>query len=205
VRGILTDHFSVENDQSSLHDRRRSIMCTKGAYRRADRGSYQTHRADMRTRLCMAMPMCRQTKPISACTCAHMHKTDLLIPPNKLYTRSFTDVIFIDTDETLFLRETFSITAYRLKFLCTLHKKSKSCAQFRSIVFTRFIISVEGNSISYLTYFQCCRSEWQVSNLCVPTNMQKLSWMLCAVLVDEELRLGVGEGEVMSVVLACGR
>jgi hypothetical protein len=39
---------------------------------------------------------------------------------------------FIDTDETQFLRN-FSIAADSLKFLCTLHKKSKSCTWFHSI------------------------------------------------------------------------
>jgi hypothetical protein len=35
---------------------------------------------------------------------------------------------FIDTDETQFLRGTFSIAAHRLKFVCTLRKNSKPCA-----------------------------------------------------------------------------
>jgi hypothetical protein len=35
---------------------------------------------------------------------------------------------FIDTDETRFLRGTFSIVAHHLKLLCALHQKSKSCA-----------------------------------------------------------------------------
>jgi hypothetical protein len=33
---------------------------------------------------------------------------------------------FIDTDETRFRRGTFSIAAHRLKFLCMLHKTSRS-------------------------------------------------------------------------------
>jgi hypothetical protein len=117
VSGTLTDHFSVENDQCSLHDRCRSVMCTEEADRRTYRGSYRTYRADMCTRLCMDMHMCRQTKSIS------VHKTDLPIARNKRHAR-----YFIDTDEMRFLRGTFSIAAHRLKFLCTLHKKSKSYA-----------------------------------------------------------------------------
>jgi hypothetical protein len=71
VRRTLTDHFSVENDQCSLHDRhdrgdrRRSVMCTEEAYR----GSHRTYRADICTILCMAM--CRQTQSISVH--AHVH------------------------------------------------------------------------------------------------------------------------------------
>jgi hypothetical protein len=71
VRGALIDHFSRENDQCSLHDRydrndrRRSVMCTEKSDRRA-------YRADMCTRLCMVMYICRQTKPISVH--AHMQR-----------------------------------------------------------------------------------------------------------------------------------
>jgi hypothetical protein len=72
-------------------------------YRRAYRGSYRTYRADM-------------------------HKTDLPIAPDKRHAR-----YFISTDAMQFLRATFPLAAHRLKFLCTLHKKSKSCASFRSI------------------------------------------------------------------------
>jgi hypothetical protein len=67
LTGTLTDHFSVENDQCSLHnwhdrdDRRQSVMCTEEAYR----GSYRTYRANMSTRLSMAMHICRQTESIS--------------------------------------------------------------------------------------------------------------------------------------------
>jgi hypothetical protein len=71
VRGTLTGHFSVENDQYSRHHRHRSVMCTEQAYR-GYRGSYRTYRADMCTRLYMAMHMCRQTKSISVH--AHVHK-----------------------------------------------------------------------------------------------------------------------------------
>jgi hypothetical protein len=53
-----------------------------------------------------------------ACTCAHIHKTDLPIASRKLHARSF-----IDTHETRFVRGTFFIAAHRLKFLWTLHKK----------------------------------------------------------------------------------
>jgi hypothetical protein len=45
----------------------------------------------------------------------------------------FHGLYFIDIDKTQFLRGIFSIAAHRLKFLCALHKTSKSCAQFRSI------------------------------------------------------------------------
>jgi hypothetical protein len=64
-----------------------------------------------------------QTNPVNscACTCAHMHKTDLPIAPNKRHAR-----YFIDTDETRFPRETFSIAAHRLKFLCTLRNINRS-------------------------------------------------------------------------------
>jgi hypothetical protein len=55
-----------------------------------------------------------------ACTCAHMHKTDLPIDTNKRHAS-----YFIDTDEMRFLRRTFSIAAHHFKFLCTLHKKIK--------------------------------------------------------------------------------
>jgi hypothetical protein len=71
VRGTLTNHFPVENNQSSLHDRhdrhdrRRSVICREEAYR----GSYRTYQADMCTRLRIAMQMCRQTKSISV----HVH------------------------------------------------------------------------------------------------------------------------------------
>jgi hypothetical protein len=77
VRGTLTNHFSVENDQCSLHDRhdhddrRRLVVCTEEAYRLAYRGSYRTYWADMCTRLCMGMHICRQTKSISVH--AHVH------------------------------------------------------------------------------------------------------------------------------------
>jgi hypothetical protein len=47
-----------------------------------------------------------------------MHKTDFPTAPNKRHAR-----YFIGTDETRFLRGTFSIAAHRLKFLCTLRKK----------------------------------------------------------------------------------
>jgi hypothetical protein len=82
--------FSVENDQYSLYDRdnrRQTDMCTKEAYR----GSYRTYRADMCTKLRMAMHMCRQTKSISVH--AHVHKTDLLIDTDKRHARSFMYVI----------------------------------------------------------------------------------------------------------------
>jgi hypothetical protein len=94
VRGPLTDHFSLENDQCSLHDRddrRRSVMCTEEAYRRAYLGSYRTYRADMCTRLCRVIHMCRQTKSISVY--AHVHKTDFPIDINKRHVRYFMDVI----------------------------------------------------------------------------------------------------------------
>jgi hypothetical protein len=67
VRRTLTDHFSVESDQCSLHDwhdrdyRLRLVMCTEEAYWRAYRGSYQTYRADM----CTTTHICRQTESIS--------------------------------------------------------------------------------------------------------------------------------------------
>jgi hypothetical protein len=74
MRGTLTDHFSLENDQCSLHDRDdrlRSVMGKGEAYQRAYRGSYRTYQADMCARLCMVMHMCRQTKSISVH--AHVH------------------------------------------------------------------------------------------------------------------------------------
>jgi hypothetical protein len=43
------------------NDRLRSLMCTEEALLGSDR----TYRADMCTKLCMAMHMCRQTQSIS--------------------------------------------------------------------------------------------------------------------------------------------
>jgi hypothetical protein len=116
VMGTRTDPFSRENDQCSLHDRLRSVMCTDETYR----GSYRTCRADMCTRLCMVMHMCRQTQSISGH--AYMHKTDLPIAPNKRYTRYLIDVISLTSMRRDSSGELFSIAAHRLKFLSTLHK-----------------------------------------------------------------------------------
>jgi hypothetical protein len=121
VRGTLTDHFSRENDHYNLHDWLRSVLCTEEAYW----GSYRTHRADICTRLCMTMHMCKQTKSVSVH--AHMHKMDLLITQNKRYARYFMDVISSAPMRRDFSSELFSTAAHRLKFPCILHKNSKSC------------------------------------------------------------------------------
>jgi hypothetical protein len=108
-------------------------MCTKEVYR-----------ADMCTRLCMAMHMYRQTKSISMQT--HIHKTNLPITPNKRHARYFID-------ETQFLCGAFSIASRRLKLLCT--KKSKSCTEFRSIITILTNRIYRDQALRYLQIF-CC-------------------------------------------------
>jgi hypothetical protein len=95
------------------HDRRRSVICMEEAYQRVYRGyrgSYRTYRADMCTRLCMAMQMCTHAR------------NGFSDSPKQTACTLFHGSYFIDADETRFLRGTFSIATHRLKFLCTLHK-----------------------------------------------------------------------------------
>jgi hypothetical protein len=61
-----------------------------------------------------------------ACTCAHMHKTDLPIAPNSMHVISWT--LFHRHRWDAIPPRNFFIVAHHLKFLCTLHKRSKSCA-----------------------------------------------------------------------------
>jgi hypothetical protein len=92
--------FSVENDQCTLHDRhdrRRSVMCTEEAYRLA----YLASRglvSDLSGRYMHEIVHGHahvQTNHVNfcACTCAHMHKTDLPIDINKRHARYVMDVI----------------------------------------------------------------------------------------------------------------
>jgi hypothetical protein len=62
-----------------------------------------------------------QTKHMNFCayTCAHMHKTDLLIASNGMHIISSTPMSRGSSAEL------FSIAAHRLKFLCTLHTAQK--------------------------------------------------------------------------------
>jgi hypothetical protein len=130
VRGTLTEHLSVENDQCSLRDRddrRRSVMCTEDTYRRACRGSYQMYRADTYMRLCMVMHICRQTKSISVHAHVHTCTKQFADSPNKRHVPYSIEVIsstpmrrYSSAKLSLLLQIASNSSAHRTK-------RSKSC------------------------------------------------------------------------------
>jgi hypothetical protein len=129
--------FSMGNDQCSLHERHDrdarlwSVMCTEEAYRRAYQRSYRTYRADMCTRLCIAMYIWRQTKSISVH--AHLHMcthapNGFADNPNKWHARHFIDVISSTRTGRGSSAELFLLLHMPSNSSAHCTKRSKSCA-----------------------------------------------------------------------------